>query len=32
MKVAQSEQSYAINWFRTPKNAEQWWTQKLGFD
>jgi len=32
MKVAQSEQSYAINWFGTPKNAEQWWTQKLGFD
>jgi hypothetical protein len=21
-----------LNWLRTPKDAEQWWTRKLGFD
>jgi hypothetical protein len=27
-----SESKGTLNWFRTPRDAEQWWTRKLGFD
>jgi hypothetical protein len=30
--VNNGDSSCKLNWLRTPKDAEQWWTRKLGFD
>ena len=31
-RFLQSEGAYSINWLRTPKDADKWWTRSIGFD